>query len=296
MAALAIFLMFAAQNTGNNLLYLMSSCFLAILSVGIVVAYRNLSSLSLELKGRETGFVGEQIHLNCHLTPTLDRFHCLLGFGNEAVEKLAPGETVILKRKFTPKSRGAYRVTGLEVYSFFPLGLYRSCLLLPNFCGWAAPVPSDYSHRLEERFKGLNSDRSYEGREGDYWMQKPYGYGEDASLINWQMSARSDKEWVLLKNIPTGCPEKVRFSFEGLDKEKFEASLGIISRWIVDNLKNSSRIYIWAPNDNGEFLWQDIASNSKSVFKWLAMVEIDDKMPEPEGDFLDFNFAREGLA
>ena len=111
--------MFAAQNTGNNLLYLISSCLLASLLVGFLVSYRNISSLSLEIKCRKTCFVGEQLHLNCHLTPTLARFHCLIGFGNELVERLSPGETVILKRKFIPKLRGAYLVENLEVFFLF---------------------------------------------------------------------------------------------------------------------------------------------------------------------------------
>lgn len=43
--------------------------------------------------------------------------------------------------------------------------------------------------------------RQSAGKEGDYWMQSHYCDGDDASLINWKVSARSFHEWVLVKSV-----------------------------------------------------------------------------------------------
>ncbi len=289
---LAVFLLFAAQNTGNNLLYLMSSCFLSVVILIAALAFRNISGLQAMLELPEVVSAGAESTIKCRVTEKGGREHLLLGFGNDLLGQIAPNETVILKASLQPVLRGKLILSEYSVFSFFPCGFFSVSLILPDVEVWVGPKIGVVPGQLIDREIGGAIQKFQAGKEGEYWMQKHYSPGEDAGLINWTISARSDDEWVLMKTQNYGFPEKLVFDLSGLEEEVFEDCLELIMG-ILHRLKNAgSHAFVWAEKNNGDYGWLSICDNYADLVKWLAKVQYKRPPPPPMGEYEGIDFAK----
>lgn len=280
---LAVFLAFAAQNTGNNLLYLMSSCFVTCFFGAAALSLRNLAGIHAEITVDEHGFVGEKINVRCVLTETSGRNRFFLGFESDFTCFLPANESLILVSGILPEKRGLLQIDGLKVFSFYPADLFVTYIALPAIEVIVGPKLLN-----SEVTAGSNSlsgllERHQPGKEGDYWMQTLYADGQDASMINWAISARSNHEWVLLRSVRYGIPEKLFFDLGKVSEDFFEDSLRLIAGFLLGMRQKNRSALVWAWDGKDGFTWVELSSDFSGVVRWLAGA-VPGKMPVPDDD------------
>ncbi|MDN5278110.1 MAG: hypothetical protein PWR01_2075 [Clostridiales bacterium] len=288
---LAVFLLFSAQNTGNNLLFLMSSCFIAAVFLFGGLGYKNLSGVDAILEPPEVVYADEPATLKCFVYEKENRNHYSLGFEEDFAGQISSGDALMFKTSFKAPSRGRYHLCDFCIYSLFPFGLTISSLKLPETEVFVGPARAKNLPAPVDKEIGGAIQKFHSGKDGEYWMQKHYQTGEDASLINWTISARSDSEWVLLKAQNYGFPEKLYFNFSGIEGELFEDCLEMVMG-IIFRLRNAgSSAFVWAEQLNGDYNWLSISDNYSLLVRWLAKVKNAAEIPVPSGECKGIEFA-----
>ncbi len=289
-AFLAIFLLFSAQNTGNNLLFLMSSCFIAAVTFFTLLGYLNLKGLQARVELPDSILAGEEIFLKCFVKDVRNADHFSLGFENDYCKIVEAGDGGLLKSSFKAGKRGVYQLSDFCIFSFYPIGLCSTSLVLPEKQFFVGPrAAKNIPHVIEQEIGGA-IQKYQSGKEGEYWMQKQYEPGEDASLINWMISARSDHEWVLTRAVNYGFPEKLYFDFTGLEGQLFEDCLEIVMGLILRLRKAGSSAFVWAKQSYGGYAWLTVSDNYADLVSWLACLESTAEVPPPAGEFSGIRF------
>jgi len=270
---LAIFLLFAAQNTGNNLLYLMSSCFFSCLLWSAVVSWRNISGLKIELLLPDFYFAGQRDTIRCRIEDLAGRPRFFLGFENDFAEFLPAGNFLMLKAEFEAIQRGNCKVSGFKVFSGYPVDLFICYCEISSADYFVGPKPAAQISEVFNRETGGAIARLLSGKEGDYWMQKPYQEGEDASLINWRISASSLTEWVLIRSVNFGLNRKLCFDFSGLSGQVFEDCLEVVAGLIIWLRKHDIDAFVWAMGKTGCYQWLSVVFDLPGLVVWLAQLQ-----------------------
>jgi hypothetical protein len=288
---LAVFLFFSAQNTGNNLLFLMSSCFIAAIAFFSWIAYANLSGIALNVEISEAPIAGDEIVVKCYLKEMRDTDHFSLAFERDFCNILPAGDSIMLKATVKCSARGIYQLKEFQVFSFYPFSLCLVSMLVPEQEIFVGPFPAANIPELIDQEIGGAIQKYQAGKEGEYWMQKHYEPGEDASLINWTISARSNEEWVLTRAINFGLPEKLFFDFSGLEGQLFEDCLSIVMG-VIYRMKNAgSSAFVWGQQRNRQYGWLTVSDNYSDLVRWLAEIESAKQIPPPAGEFRGIRFA-----
>lgn len=288
---LSVFLFFSAQNTGNNLLFVMASCFIAAFSIVLFMAYRNISGLEPILEIEKDIYATEEFSIKCRIKEIEGRAHYCIAFEDDFIGRLEADEIIYLKTRIRTEKRGVYKLKDFALFSFHPFGLIFIRNIFPEKSVFVAPQKAKVIPELIEKEIGGAIQKFEPGKEGDYWMQKPYQPGEDASLINWTISARSNLEWVLIKSLNYGLPEKLHFDFSGLAGEVFEDCLKIVSGIVFELRENGSHAFIWAKQENGAYNWMSVTDNYSTLLHWLADLTDNERVPPPTGDCRGINFS-----
>ncbi len=281
---LAVFLLFAAQNTGNNLLYLMSSCFFACLVLAGISSLRNLSGLNVELQVPEFCFAGHPCMLRCRIEETAGRPHHSLAFEDDFLAFLPAGSMAILKTSFAVGSRGQYLIKNMKVFSCYPVDLFITRVEIPVDALPVGPEPARNAPEPLAKDHTGSQQRQASGKEGDYWMQSLYNEGSDAAMINWNISARSTHEWILIRSVNFGAPRRLLFNFSGLDQAGFEKSLQIVAGIIVRLRDTHSDVLVWANSFRKGYTWLSINDDFAGIVRWLACLRHDEAIPLSDGD------------
>ncbi|NLF96048.1 MAG: hypothetical protein GX569_04855 [Candidatus Riflebacteria bacterium] len=288
---LGIFLLFAAQNTGNNLLYLMSSCFFACLVWSAVVSWRNISGLDIELLLPEFYFAGQKDSIRCRIQDSAGRPRFFLGFEDDFAEFLPAGSFIMLKTDLSAELRGCHKISGFRVFSGYPVDLFICTCEISAVPLNIGPRPSARVPEVFNREDGGALDQLAAGKEGDYWMQKPYHEGEDAMLINWSISARSSTEWVLIKTVSYGLSKRLCFDLSGLDGQGFEDCLEIVAGLVLRLRQHDIDAFVWAQGKTGAYQWLSVVFDMPLLVSWLAELH-PGMLPQPvEADVEILRFA-----
>ena len=287
---LSVFLLFSAQNTGNNLLFVMASCFIATFVIVLYLSYRNISGLDPVLETDKEIYAAEEFSIKCCLKEIEGRAHYCIAFEDDFIGRLEANEIIYLKTRIKSENRGECKLKNFALFSFHPFGLIFIRLLLPQKTLFIAPQKAKVIPELIEKEIGGAIQKFEPGKEGDYWMQKPYQSGEDASLINWTISARSNLEWVLIKSLNYGLPEKLYFNFSGLVGEVFEDCLKIVTGIVFKLRANGSHAFIWARQENGSYNWLAVTDNYTTLLHWLADLSDQERIPPPTGEWRGIKF------
>lgn len=288
---LGVFLLLAAQNTGNNLLYLMSSCFFSCLLWGAFASWRNISGLKIELIFPDYYFAGEQDAIRCRIEDVAGRPRFFLGFEEDFAELLPAGQFIMLKADLQTSQRGCYRVNGFRVFSSYPVDLFISTCELASSELLVGPKLSSRTPEVFNREEGGVIDQLTSGKEGDYWMQKPYQEGEDATLINWSISARSFTEWVLIKSVKYGLNRRLCFDFSGVDAEMFENCLEVVAGLVIRLRRHDIDAFVWGKGETGSYQWLSVISDLPALAAWLARLQPDSFALPEDSDVEMLKFA-----
>jgi uncharacterized protein (DUF58 family) len=193
-----------ALNTGNNLLYLVLGLLLAMVVVSGVLSERCLRHLSLRRLGTESAFVGEPFAYRWALTRrhghafalTLAEVQAPLK-GEGRVGYLRAGAEHIVRADLTADKRGPVKLSGVQVTTTWPLGLFAKTRIL-DLDGTVLIYPRrGYSCQLPSEARlGPVGDSSTPRRNdgtGDVAGLRELGPNEDARRVHWRKSAAVGK-------------------------------------------------------------------------------------------------------
>ena len=194
----ALGLGFAAANTGNNLLYLLTSLLLGLIIVSGILSEQSRRRLRLTAVVPEELYAGQPVVLGARLENGkrwLASHSLALETADRSlyVERLAAGETRVLTWETTLRSRGRHRLPGVRITTRFPFGLFvkSSRLLLDDeVVVFPAVRPLDADTRRRLATAGARPAQR-RGRGHDLYNLRDYRAGDDPRLIHWHSSAKT---------------------------------------------------------------------------------------------------------
>jgi uncharacterized protein (DUF58 family) len=194
----AVALGFAAMNTGNNLLYLLSSLLLGLIIVSGILSEQSMRSLRLTSVVPEEIYAGRPALLGARVVNGKRRLPtysiALEGGGRRLyVQRLPPGEERLVTWEATFPGRGRWRLPGVRVRTRFPLGLFVKAgrrLLDHEVVVFPAVRPLDPARRRRLASGGARALHR-RGRGHDLYNLREYRAGDDPRLIHWPSTARA---------------------------------------------------------------------------------------------------------
>jgi uncharacterized protein (DUF58 family) len=194
----ALGLGFAAMNTGNNLLYLLTALLLGLVIVSGILSERSRRGLHVRAVVPEEIYAGRPFTLSARLENVkrrrVSRSLAVETAGRRLyVDRLAPGEARLLSWEATLARRGRQRLAGVRVTTRFPFGLFvkSSRLLLDDeVVVYPAVRPVSDAWRRRLSVEGRRPVRR-RGRGHDLYNLRDYRPGDDRRWIHWRSSAKS---------------------------------------------------------------------------------------------------------
>ncbi|MEO8276585.1 MAG: DUF58 domain-containing protein [Thermoanaerobaculia bacterium] len=190
----------AATNTGNNALYLVLACMLALLLVSGVVSRLNLQRLTVTVDSPGDLFARRPFHLPFTITNDSRRWSRWLLLFSVAVKgpaRLVPhlpaGKSARGHLELLLPKRGRHRIEFAHFSSLFPIGLFRKgmryrlgleLLVFPELFAAGA---------IEIQPSGLAGDESANraGWGHELHALRSYRAGDDPRAIHWKKSAQT---------------------------------------------------------------------------------------------------------
>jgi uncharacterized protein (DUF58 family) len=193
----------AAVNTGNNLLYLLSSMLLAlvvvsgILSEAVIRRLRVTSVFPEEIQAGRPALLGATVTNLKRWVPSYSITLEVLDGGRAVrfiyLPRISAGDARLVTWEATLPRRGRHRLGGLRVTTRFPFGIFlkagqptlrEEVLVFPA----VSPVPTYLLHRSS--VGGAVAARR-RGRGSDLHNLRDYRAGDDLRLVHWKSSAKT---------------------------------------------------------------------------------------------------------
>ena len=227
-----------AVNSGNNLLFILVAALLGLLSLSGILAFLNISGLSLSLRTPEEVFAGSPatIYLDLSNSKRLFPSFLLTCEGEESgdvIVELLPGETAGLPIRTVFPARGYQPVPDRILTSEFPFGLVhrggtfhpdRTCLVYPRPLAVAWSLVEDAERRGEDQALPLV------GVGGDYRGLRDYLPGDSLSRVQWKGWLRHRR--LLTKEFEAEGAAPVSFSWYEVPGTEMEERIGQLT-WLV---------------------------------------------------------------
>jgi uncharacterized protein (DUF58 family) len=231
----------AAANTGNNLLYLLTSALLALLVLSGTVAYAALlRGLYLELVLPTEWFAGEEApvvvrlhnrrrHLASYLIQ-LDR-----GERSAIVVHVPPGHSEETILPFAFSHRGERPLGDILVTSPFPFAFFhRGGTVRLDGTALVYPAPAPLPERPPKWDGGLDGDgvSSLRGIGGDYLESRPYLPGDALGRIDWKRWGRQGQ--LAVKEFEEDTSPPLRLSLDSVPGPGLEARLSQLTALLLN--------------------------------------------------------------
>ncbi|HFC97205.1 MAG TPA: DUF58 domain-containing protein [Thermosulfurimonas dismutans] len=194
--ALTLAVALAGVNTGNNLLYLCASALLALMTLSGLLSVINLLGLSVRIEPPEEIFAEVPSPFGIHLQARgWPRFFLRVRLfeGESRVLYLRDRCRVLLWVRL-PR-RGEVLLPPLEIYSGYPLGLFRRSRFWPvgiRLLVYPRPLPGRVPFSVRETVPASSSGARFRQPEPEEFSGLgPYREGIPASRIAWRASART---------------------------------------------------------------------------------------------------------
>ena len=204
--AVAFALGVAAINSGSNLLYLVVSMMLSMVTVSGIISEQCLKGLKAArtlpdeiyaktpFKTRITLSTRKKRIPSFALSVSLYYPHNKIGSGATFVTRLSPGNTVACSVEETVEARGIWAVDGVAVSTAFPFGLFRKTIYLPlkeTRVVYPHIAPTGYElpeHAAPDRGEYSLHKR---GLSPEIRNIREYQPTDEARIIHWKGSART---------------------------------------------------------------------------------------------------------
>ncbi len=195
---LLLLLGFGAVNTGNNLLYLMVSALLGLMSVSGFLGRANLRSLEVALDLPEEIYDGVETLVTVRIKNRRRKLPAFLLQvdlqGRSAlVRTLGAGDEARVPVATAFHGRGAQRLAELRIASIFPVNFFVRSFAFPlerDFLVFPAPHPCRFAFGSEQAREVGGPTPKGRGGDGDLCQIDDYTGAEPLKRIHWKLSAR----------------------------------------------------------------------------------------------------------
>lgn len=257
----------AAVNTGNNLLYLLSSMLLAlvvvsgILSEAVIRRLRVAAVLPEEIQAGRPALLGATVTSLKRWVPSYSITVEVLEGGRAVrfiyIPRIPASDARLVTWETTLPRRGRYRLDGLRVTTRFPFGIFlkagqptlrEEVLVFPAL----APVPT---HLLRQLSAGGAVAARRRGRGSDLHNLRDYRAGDDPRLVHWKSSAKTGILTVRETEAETTLDTRIVVAAGG-DSPRLEAAVSEAASLAVHLLSAGAQVELagpglWVPPGRG---------------------------------------------
>ena len=199
------FVLVAAWNTGNSLLYLICGMMLSLMLMSVVLSRITLVRLSVDRSFPPILHAGQPAELVITVRNNKLVFHSFSlkadvgqSGGDSAgyILKVSPGHVATLAVPQTFKRRGLYHLEPTRLSTGYPFGLFEHGILCHGRQEVLVyPELRELAESLVERLlvRGEMMLQGGRGHGSEYHGLREYSHGDDARLISWKVSAKQGK-------------------------------------------------------------------------------------------------------
>lgn len=253
----AVGLGFAAVNTGNNLLHLLTSFLLGLIVVSGILSERTIRGLRVSLSVPDELFAGQPAIFMATVQNRKRwsasysvRVEVLRQPGDRValyLPRLAAGDSHAVTWEDTMPRRGRHRLRGLRLTTRFPFGLFlKATDILHDSAVLVFPAVR------EHRFPGGRQPGATgvvirrRGRGTDLHSLREYQPGDDPRLIHWPSTARAGSLVVRQLSAETTEATRVRLVPSG-DPSRLEAGLSEAASRARHLIRDRGRVELVGP-------------------------------------------------
>ena len=257
--AVAVGLGVTAMNTGNNLLYLLESMVLALITVSGVLSEQSVRGVRLATQPPDEIYAGAPCTITARIrntkvkrpsfSVTLERPRT--GDRLAYVVRLGAGEERLVTWQETLPRRGRQQLAGVRIATRFPFGLFVKA---------SRPIGADdvlvYPRRvppppaLMQQANGLGSAPARKrGRGHDLHDLRTYRSGDDPRMIHWRVTARTGSLTVRELEAETAQDAYVVLRGDGrVPGERLEQALSEAAAVAATLLRRGARVGLLGPS------------------------------------------------
>ncbi len=235
-AILLILMALGGLNFNNNLALLLVFVLGSLAQMTNLLAYRNLTGLTVVSVKGEPVFAGDPLHLRVLLHNPDDRYRYSLelALARDATgdcQDLEPRQHGSFRLALATARRGWIVVPPLRLQTRYPLAVFhvwswlfptQRCLVYPKPAKNPPPLPASGDGRSGQPRRG----------EGDQvYGLRNYRPGDALKQISWRTSARHDQLYT--KQLETPQEASCVLDFQRLDGRGTEERLSILTAWVL---------------------------------------------------------------
>jgi uncharacterized protein (DUF58 family) len=231
---LLVFMALGGLNFNNNMALLLVFLLGTIVQLTTLIAYRNLSGLTVDNVHAGPVFCGEDAHFRVFISNGHERqrFAIQAGFkSSQDCRDIAPDSCAALNLSCPTRTRGWLEMPSFRLETRFPFGFFKAwswifprtrCLVYPSPARKAPPLPKTGYGQAGRANKG----------DGDqvHGLRK-YQTGDSLQRIAWRASARHDELYALEMEIPR--ESAVELDWDLLAGMDVETRLSVLTAWVV---------------------------------------------------------------
>ena len=229
-----VFMTLGGLNFNNNMALMLVFLLGTIAQITTLIAYRNLSGLTIDRIYSEPVFSGEDAHFRIFITNGNERQRFAIGAGFKQVQdckdfKLNTCDSFLLHHPTI--KRGWLEMPSFRLETRFPLGFFKAwswvspktrCLVYPAPARKAPPLPKSAHGQMGVAIKGDGDDI--------HGLRK-YQPGDSIQRVAWRASARHNELYSLEMETPR--EEACELDWSLLRDGDIETRLSILSAWVI---------------------------------------------------------------
>lgn len=231
----------ASINYQLSLGYMLTFLLGAVAVVGMLHAFRNLSTLVLRPGRAEPVFAGQPAEFSLQVVNPGrgDRFAIRLrapGMATEALADLPPRSEQTVRFALPTEKRGWLQVPRITVWTTYPLGLWRVwSWWQPAMRALVYPTPETPAVPLPDTPAATGESRGGGAGEEDLAAIRPYRAGDSPRRIAWKAMARTGSDELLTKEFEGGDRGELQLDWHRLPPQlDTEARISRLTRWVLD--------------------------------------------------------------
>ena len=261
---IVIFLGVAGINTGNNMVYLITSFLLGIMGVSGFFGKLNISNVDIDIKFLEDIFAGKESVAKITIK-NRKRFPSFLinlrsDYFNELFLFVKKNQNVTKFIKILFPKRGYNKIGTITIASNFPFGFFERFRYINYEKKFLAyPIPIDLKI---ERFlidEGEKEVLNFKKGEGEELLNiRDYIYGDDKRKIHWKLSIKHNN--LMIKEFQNREDNIIFIDFDKINISDFERKISAITYFVLKN-----RNVILKVND-------EIIKGTRNILRKLALL------------------------
>ena len=248
--ALIFFMVLAAINYQNSLIFGLAFLLLSLFMVSILHTFSNLSGLTVQAGATRAAFAGEDASFSVRLSRQGERHHeaIVLGWDPERLTgaDLIEDEAALIRLFVQSKRRGRLNPGRLLIQTHYPVGLFRAWSWIDlDMAAVIYPRPV-YAAELPAT-AGVNPDGELLQRSGvdDFYGFRDYQPGDSLRHVAWKSFARTGD--LLVKEFAASVDRRVWIDWDLFPNLDRESRLSRLCFWVVTLSKSDAECGLRLP-------------------------------------------------